>query len=78
MRTNMKVILSAAGAIALLASPAMAKNARHQVAPSLISIPSDARGSVSGYGVGEGGPYTPSLPTSTHGVNHDFQNGSTN
>lgn len=76
MSMNLKAILSAAGVVALVASPAMAKNVRHHAKPSLVYIPNDVRGSVSGYGVGEGGPYTPSLPTPAYGVSRDFQDGS--
>ena len=75
MRTNLKVILSAVGVAALLASPAMAKTVRHQpAAPSTIYLPSDAHGYVGpyGYGVREGGPYTPSAPFSPR-YNRDFQ-----
>ncbi len=78
MRTNLKVILSAAGVAALLASPAMAKTVRHQpAAPSTVYLPSNAHGFVGpyGYGAGEGGPYTPSAPV-TRGWNRDFQDGS--
>jgi hypothetical protein len=75
MTTNLKVILSAAGVAALLASPAMAKTVRHQ--PAAPSTPSNAQGFVGpyGYGAGEGGPYTPSAPT-RRGPNRDFQDGS--
>jgi hypothetical protein len=85
MRTNLKAILSAVGVAALLASPATAKTVRnHDGAPSTVSIPSDARGSViryGAYGFGprgatESGPYTPSIPTPAHGLNPDFQDGS--
>ena len=79
MRTNLKVILSAVGVAALLASPAMAKTVRHHHAtPSTVYIPNDARGSVAPYGYGsfEGGPYTPSIPTPARGLNPDFQDGS--
>ena len=75
MRTNLKVILSAAGVAALLASPAMAKTVRHQhAAPPTVYFPSNARGFVApyGYGPGEGGPYTPSAPFSPR-YNRDFQ-----
>jgi hypothetical protein len=78
MRTNLKVILSAVGVAALLASPAMAKTVRHQqAAPSTVYFPSDARGSAASYGyrANEGGAYTPSAPT-TRGLNRDFQDGS--
>jgi hypothetical protein len=77
MRTNMKVILSAAGVAVLLASPAMAKTVRHHhAAPSTVYVPSDARGSVASYGAAEGGPYTPSMPTPMRGLSRDFQDGS--
>jgi hypothetical protein len=65
MRTNLKVILSAVGVAALLASPAMAKTVRHQpAAPFTVYAPSHGHGFVGpyGYGPGEGGPYTPSAP----------------
>jgi len=77
MRTNLKMILSAACVTALLASPAMAKTVRHQPAPSSIYVPNNAHGFVGpyGYGPGEGGPYTPSAPT-MRGLNRDFQDGS--
>ena len=75
MRTNLKVILSAAGVAALLASPAMAKTVRHQpAAPFTVYAPSNAHGFVGpfGYGAGESGAYTPSAPF-TRGLNRDFQ-----
>jgi len=73
MKANFKVILSVAGAAALLASPAMAKQMRPA---KVLTVPSDARASVAPYGVNEGGPYTPSVPTSRYNTNRDFQNGS--
>jgi hypothetical protein len=73
MKANLKVILSVMGIGAMLASPAMAKNVRHA---KLIVVPSDARASVAPYGTNEGGPYTPSIPTSRYGTTRDFQNGS--
>jgi hypothetical protein len=80
MRTNLKVLLSAVGVAALLASPAMAKTVRHHhTAPSTVYIPNDARASVAPYsGAFEGGPYTPSMPESRYGVSRDFQNGNPN
>jgi hypothetical protein len=73
MRANLKVILSTVGVAALLASPAMAKTARHQHAvPSTVYVPSDARGSIAPYATLEGGPYTPSKPA-PRGKNYDFQ-----
>jgi hypothetical protein len=73
MRTNLKVILSAVGVAALLASPAMAKTVRSH-AP-IKNIPSDARGSVAPL-MNEGGPYSPSIPTSPYRGTRDFQNDS--
>jgi DMSO/TMAO reductase YedYZ molybdopterin-dependent catalytic subunit len=73
MKANLKVILSVVGIAAMLASPAMAKQARHA---KVFVVPSDARASVAPYGVREGGPYTPSIPTSRYGKARDFQNGS--
>ncbi|HSV22549.1 MAG TPA: hypothetical protein VLJ17_05910 [Xanthobacteraceae bacterium] len=76
MNTNMKVMLSAFGIAALLASPAIAKTVpHHSVAPSAAYIPYDARASVAPYGAFEGGPYTPSRPAPAHGVSPDFQGG---
>jgi len=74
MRMNLKTILSAAGVVALLASPAMAKSVRHHVVSPY--YPSDARGSVARYGTFEGGPYSPSIPSPAHGLSRDFQDGS--
>ena len=77
MRTNLKTILSAAGVVALLASPAMAKTVRHHdAASSAPYYPTNARGSVASYGTFEGGPYTPSIPNPAHGFGRDFQDGS--
>ena len=73
MKANLKVILSTVGVAAFLASPAVAKTARHQhaVQPT-VSVPSNARGSVATYGTSEGGPYTPSKPA-PRSKNYDFQ-----
>ena len=73
MKANLKVILSVIGVAALLASPAMAKQERPA---KLLVVPSDARASAAPYGLNEGGPYTPSIPTSRYDRNRDFQNGS--
>jgi len=77
MNTNMKVMLSALGVAALLASPAMARTVpqHRSVAPSAAYVPYDARASVAPYGTFEGGPYTPSQPGPRHGLNPDFQSG---
>jgi hypothetical protein len=80
MRANLKVILAAVGAVALLASPAMAKTVQHSKAAAAASAsPSDAHASAapySTYGVAnEGGPYTPSKPAPASGKNNDFQDG---
>jgi hypothetical protein len=77
MKANLKVILSCVGVAALLASPAMAKQARPHKAASF-TVPSDARGSASVYGINEGGPYTPSIPTRPYGKQRDFQGGGGN
>jgi hypothetical protein len=77
----MKAILLVAAIAAVLASPAMAQQARPQKT-ALPNIPKDARASVgprasvAPYGTNEGGPYTPSIATLPHGTNRDFQNGS--
>jgi hypothetical protein len=70
----MKTILSVAGIVALLATPAMAQQGRPHNTPQP-NIPKDARASVAPYGTNEGGPYTPSIPTVPHGTNRDFQAG---
>jgi len=80
MRTNLKMILAAMGAAALVASPVMAKTMPHRhVAPSAASTSGYARASAvpySPYGVAnEGGPYTPSKPAPSFGKNNDFQDG---
>jgi hypothetical protein len=53
MRINLNAILSAAAVVALLVFPAIATAPRH-AAPSRVYIPSDARGSVTPYGVSAG------------------------
>ena len=52
------------------ARASVSKVKRHRV-----YIPRDARGSVAPYGTGEGGPYTPSIPSPPHGYSRDFQDG---
>jgi len=77
MTSNLKIILSAVGVAALLASSAMAKTERHQQATSpLVNVPADARASV---GTPLVTPYAPDVkvqanPTSS--INPDFQLGS--
>ena len=68
MRTNLKAVLAAMGAAALLAAPAMAKTYHASAAST---------GAYGAYYVpnNESGPYTPSAPTPTHGQSHDFQDG---
>ena len=79
MTSNLKVILSAVGVAALVASPAMAKShARAQyVGPA---VPADAHAYVSPYGQHPlVTPYAPNLPQPAHetaGPNPDFQLGS--
>jgi hypothetical protein len=61
MTSKLKMILSAVGVAALLASPAMAKPVPHQnAAPSAVRAPGNVHGFVH--------PYTPSAP-----AYHDFQ-----
>ena len=73
----MKAILSVAGILALLASPALAQK-RNTHKTALPNIPKDARASVAPYGANEGGPYTPSIATLPYGTNRDFQSGGNN
>ena len=77
MIANLKVILLAIGA-ALLASPAVAKSKQHDAVPSTAYIPAYVQGSAASYRATEGGPYTPSSPTPSHGFNRDFQTGPRN
>ena len=72
MKANLKVILSVVGVAALLASPAMAKQKRQE---KLSVVPSDARASVTPYGVNEGGTYTPSIAIPRYGYSRDFHVG---
>jgi hypothetical protein len=84
MTTRFKGILSAVGVVAMLASPAVAKTARHHHDDAPSAVPSDARGSATRHAPSgfvprvptEGGPYTPDIPTPAHGLNPDFQDGS--
>src|SRR5260221_6361570 len=69
MTSNLKVMLSALGVAALLASPAMAKShARaHRAAPSIVKVPYDARASVRPYASAPAVTvYAPDLPTQPH------------
>jgi hypothetical protein len=76
MKTNLKVILSAIGVAALLASPAAAQQVRpYNAAPSIGYIPNNASGAVAPYWGNENGPYTPSIPTPRFGKSRDFQGG---
>ncbi len=75
MKSNLKVILSAVGVVALLASPALAKTRHHHVASpyAVQQIPYDARASVVE-------PYAASLPERalppiSNNLNPDFQLG---
>jgi hypothetical protein len=81
MTSNLKVILSAVGVAALVASPAMAKTERHHhAAPSLTSVPADVHAYASPYaGHPLVTPYAPDVPQQAHetpGPNPDFQLGS--
>jgi hypothetical protein len=79
MRTNLKVILSAVGVAALLASPAMAKSHARtdQAAPSIVNLPYDAHGSVARYAPAQAVTvYAPDVRVQPHengGINPDFQ-----
>jgi hypothetical protein len=77
MRMNLKVILSAIGVAALLASPAVAKSRTHQAAPSLVNVPHDAHASVAPYAPAQAVTvYAPDLRVQPHengSVNPDFQ-----
>jgi hypothetical protein len=75
MRTNLRVILASMAAAALLATPAVARTARHShAAPYAYAqpyfVPSAPYRAPS-----EGGPYTPSKPAPAYGSNSDFQDG---
>jgi hypothetical protein len=82
MKSNMKVILSAVGVVALLASPALAKSHErhhHHAAPSLANIPADAQASVGGPAFVVS-PYsaetrTPVYAPRNNNLNPDFQLG---
>jgi len=79
MTSNLKIILSAAGVAALLASPVMAKTERHdRPAPSLTNVPADAHGSVAPPAAAVVSPYAPDVkvqPHSNGALNPDFQLG---
>ena len=75
MTSNLKVILSAVGVAALLASPAMAKTQRHQTAPSLVNVPADAQASA-GTSASAVTVYAPDVKVqaqSNGSLNRDFQ-----
>lgn len=76
MTSNLKIILSAVGVAALLASPAMAKTKqRHETAPALVNIPVDTHASVASSGQAVT-VYAPDVKVPAHtatGLNPDFQ-----
>jgi len=81
MRKNLNAILATMGAAALLAAPAMAKTYHSPSAEDALkgvygsATPSPVYGAPHYYGpTNEGGPYTPSAPTPSHGQSRDFQN----
>jgi hypothetical protein len=83
MKANLKVMLSAVGVAALLASPAMAQtHPRHRhVAPATVSVPSDARASAPNgvFRAPETPTYAPDAPAPRSYYNlgvPDFQDGS--
>jgi hypothetical protein len=66
----MKTLITVLTLSVVTATPMLAQAAfRH-------NVQDDARASVASYGATEGGPYTPSMQTPAHGLNHDFQDGS--
>jgi hypothetical protein len=79
MTSNLKVMLSALGVAALLASPAMAKShvRAHRATPSTVTVPYDARASVLPYASAPAVTvYGAELPTQPHrngGLAPDFQ-----
>jgi hypothetical protein len=78
MTSNLKIILSAVGVAALLASPVMAKTARHQATQSLSNVPADAQASVSTYATPVVTPYSADVKVQAHStgnLNADFQLG---
>jgi hypothetical protein len=75
MTSNLKVIVSAMGVAALLASPAMAKTEHHRTVPSLVNVPADAHASASTNG-SLVTVYAPDVRVQAHPsstVNPDFQ-----
>jgi hypothetical protein len=66
----MKTLITILTLSVVTAAPMLAQAASWQ------NVRDDARGSVAPYGASEGGPYTPSMQTRAHGLNHDFQDGS--
>ena len=81
MTSNLKLILSAVGVAALLASPAMAKSKHHEGARALGNVPSDARAEsyapATSYAPASQRVYAPDLPVPAHhgDLNPDFQLG---
>lgn len=74
MTLNTKIILSAVGVAALLASPAMAKTQHTHAAPS--SVAADTHTYAAPTGAVQT-PYAPDVPVPAHtkGLNPDFQLG---
>jgi hypothetical protein len=69
---NLKVIMAAMSAAALLASPAMAKT-KHPNAASAATTLDDVHGAAVPYrAANEGGSYTPSKPVPPSGPYNDF------
>ena len=79
MTPNLKVMLSAVGVAALLASPATAKShvRVHHAAPSIVNVPYDARASVQPYASAPAvtvyGAELPSQPRRNGSLSPDFQ-----
>jgi hypothetical protein len=76
MTSNLKMIVSAVGVAALLASPALAKTEHHRAVPSLVNVPADAHGSASTTNGSLVTVYAPDVRVQAHpasSVNPDFQ-----
>jgi hypothetical protein len=78
MTSNLKVIVSAAGVAALLASPALAKTEHHRTVPALVNVPADAHASAASASTNGSlvTVYAPDVKVQAHPsstVNPDFQ-----
>jgi hypothetical protein len=78
MNSNLKVLLSAVGVVALVVSPALAKPRHHQdVTRTLAHVPSDAHAGVGAYAPAPSAQtvYAPDVrvPAQSYELNPDFQ-----